>query len=329
MNAAAGGLLRNKLVVTLTTVRGSRQYTLNQVARVLVPAFLLMAVLSFFVSNALLVKTSDDLAVLEENHQALSDQYESVLGTQQLYVSELDQLSSTLESLQQENVRMGEQNASLDASLGNLESMLGLPSSQNFTPQRAEALKATAAQRLFLLHGIPNGVPIQATRISDRFGMRKNPVTGKRAMHEGIDFVAPRGTPVYATADGVVEFSGHQSGFGRVVILQHNFGFRTYFAHLSKAEVKTGDLIAKGQLIGESGNSGRSTGPHLHYEIRRLYTAINPAPFLNWDLANFDSIFAKVDAVDWKSLIDVICRGQFHASPNCRERDAEVAARSN
>ncbi|MFC6668890.1 M23 family metallopeptidase [Marinobacterium aestuariivivens] len=291
--------MRNKLVVTLTTVRGSKQYTLNQVARVLVPAFLLMAVLSFFISNALLVKTSDDLAVLAEDHQALSDQYESILGTQQLYVSELNELSSTLETLQEENLRMGELNATLDASLGGLESMLGLPASDTYTPQRAEALKATAAQRLFLLHSIPNGVPIQGTRISDRFGMRTHPVTRKKDMHNGIDFAASRGTPVYATADGIVEFSGRQSGFGKLVILQHNFGFKTYYAHLDKLSVKAGELVAKGDLIAHSGNSGRSTGPHLHYEVRRLYSAIDPAPFLNWNIASFDTIFSEVGTVEW------------------------------
>ncbi|UTW13814.1 M23 family metallopeptidase [Marinobacterium rhizophilum] len=294
--------MKNKLIVTLTTVKGSRQYTLNQVARVLVPAFLLMAVLSFFVSNALLVKTTDDLSILEEDHQLLADQYETVLGTQQLYVSELNQLSSTLELLQQENYRIGELNASLDESLGGLESMLGLPASDSYTPEQAEVLKATAAQRLFLLHNIPNGVPIQGTRMSDRFGMRTHPVTRKRSMHNGVDFAASRGTDVYATADGVVEFSGRQSGFGKLVIMQHSFGFKTYFAHLDKLNVEAGDLVAKGQLIAQSGNSGRSTGPHLHYEIRRLYTAIDPAPFLKWNIANFDTIFTDVTSVKWASL---------------------------
>ncbi|WP_020679920.1 M23 family metallopeptidase [Marinobacterium rhizophilum] len=294
--------MKNKLIVTLTTVKGSRQYTLNQVARVLVPAFMLMAVLSFFVSNALLVKTSDDLAILEEDHQLLADQYETVLGTQQLYVSELNQLSSTLEVLQQENYRIGELNASLDESLGGLESMLGLPASDSYTPEKAEVLKATATQRLFLLHNIPNGVPIQGARMSDRFGMRTHPVTRKKSMHNGVDFAVDRGTDVYATADGVVEFSGRQSGFGKLVIMQHSFGFKTYFAHLDKLNVKAGDLVAKGQLIAHSGNSGRSTGPHLHYEIRRLYTAIDPAPFLKWNIANFDTIFTDVTSVKWASL---------------------------
>ncbi len=297
-----GPVLKNKLIITLTTVKGSRQYTLNQVARVLVPAFLLMAVLSFFVSNALLVKTSDDLAILEEDHQLLSDQYETVLGTQQLYVSELNQLSSTLEVLQRENYRIGELNASLDESLGGLESMLGLPASDSYTSEQAEVLKATAAQRLFLLHNIPNGVPLQGTRLSDHFGMRTHPVTRKRSMHNGVDFAAPRGTKVYATADGVVEFSGRQSGFGKLVIMQHSFGFKTYFAHLDKLNVEAGDLVAKGQLIAHSGNSGRSTGPHLHYEVRRLFTAIDPAPFLKWNIANFDTIFTDVTSVKWASL---------------------------
>lgn len=301
--------MRNKLVITLTTVYGSRQYTFNQVAKYILLAFLILSAISFFVSNALLVVKTDDLSDLEEDHQELSENYELMVGSQQLYIEELKELSLSLSSLKderdklaEENVRIGELNSSLDNSLYGLENLLGIEAADKIDPYRAEQLTIEANKRLFFLHSIPNGVPIQAIRITDKFGSRFHPVRKKRVMHRGIDFKANRGTPVYATADGVVEFAAYNKSFGKLIKLQHNFGFKTYFAHLDAIKVKTGEFVSKGQLIGLSGNTGMSTGPHLHYEIRHMYTAIDPEPFLSWDITNFDSLFTKVKGVKWASL---------------------------
>ncbi len=303
--------MRNKLVITLTTVHGSRQYTLNQVAKYLLPVFVILSALSFFVSNVLLVVKTDDLAELEENHQVLSESYEMMVGSQQLYIDELQDLSTSLttlrserDKLEEENIRIGELNTSLDNSLFGLESLLGMPHSEEIDEARAEELTVEANKRLFFLHSIPNGVPIQAIRISDRFGPRIHPVQKRKVMHNGIDFKAHRGTPVYATADGIVEFGGFHkaSGFGKLIILQHSFGFKTYFAHLDAVKVKSGEFVSKGQLIGLSGNTGLSTGPHLHYEIRHLFSILDPEPFLSWNITNFDSLFTKVKGVKWASL---------------------------
>lgn len=313
--------MKNKLIVTLTTVHGSRQYSLGQIVRYLVLVFLLLSAGSFFVSNWLLVKTTDDLATLEEDHQQLSDQYEVMLGTQNLYKAELDQLSSSLarvaserdrlqadnirmgDKLQEENLRLGELHATLDASLNGLQSLLNVEVEQGTGTQKLETLTMLANQRLFMLNSVPNGVPIQALRISDGFGMRMHPIRKRQVMHQGIDYKARIGTPVYATADGVVEYGGNRSdGYGKQVVLLHNFGFRTNYAHLSRILVSKGEFVHKGQKIAESGNSGRSTGPHLHYEVRHLYTPIDPAPFVAWNLANFDTIFTTATSVKWASL---------------------------
>ncbi len=304
-------MLQKKLVITLTTSQGSRQYTLSQVAKYVLALFLLMSVCSFFISNLLLVKTTDDLAVLEEGIDSLTNQYELTLGTQQLQQGQLDQLSKTLldlklerDQLQEENVRIGELNATLDASLYGLEELLGLPPSDQMTSEKADELTVLANQRLFFLSSVPNGVPIQGIRVSDRFGMRMHPVHQKRVKHNGIDYKADIGTPVYATADGVAEFAGYHkdSGFGNLVILQHSFGFKTYYAHMDKVKIKSGSFVSKGQLIGLSGNTGVSTGPHLHYEVRHLFTPINPEPFVAWNMSNFDSLFTTVKGVKWASL---------------------------
>ncbi|MBV1789536.1 M23 family metallopeptidase [Marinobacterium sp. D7] len=298
--------MRRKLVVTLTTVHGSRQYTLNQLAKYLVAAFLLMAALSFFVSNLLLVKTTDELLDLEDTHQQLADQYELMLGTQQLYRTELESLGDALSQLSVERDQLAQQNHLMGTELGDLESMLGIleSDSEMTAKERAEVAKAAARERLFMLYGIPNGVPIQSERITDRFGMRMHPIQKKRIMHSGIDFKASVGTPVYATADGVVEFAGYNKGggYGYMVRIDHNLGFRTVYAHLQKVLVKPKAFVHKGQQIGLSGNSGNSTGPHLHYEVRQLYTALDPEPFMKWGLDNFDSIFTDVEEIPWESL---------------------------
>ena len=115
-------------------------------------------------------------------------------------------------------------------------------------------------------------------------------------------------TPVYATADGIVEYSGlhKKSGFGNLVILQHNYGFRTYFGHLNKVVVKSGKFVRKGDLIAYTGNSGMSSGPHLHYEIRFIQRAINPFWFVKWNVKNYKDIFEKEKKIPWQSLITMM-----------------------
>lgn len=111
-------------------------------------------------------------------------------------------------------------------------------------------------------------------RFTSGFGMRWG------RMHEGADFAAAHGTPIYATADGVVTHAGWQGGYGRLVKIQHEFGVETRYAHLSRIRVNVGDKVSRGERIGDMGNSGRSTGTHLHYEVRINGTAKNPMKFI-------------------------------------------------
>ncbi|KDE39102.1 MAG: M23 family metallopeptidase [Nitrincola lacisaponensis] len=299
--------MRQKLIITLTTVRGSRQYTLSQLAGYLVGLFLLLSALSFFVSNLLLVQTRDHLHGLEQEKITLEEQFTEALGTQQLYLENLAELGSRYSEVFYERSQLEEEKIRLDADLSEIESILGvltdLPAE---TPQtdRSALLRAASVQRLFLLHSIPNGLPIKGTRIGSGFGTRVHPITRARTPHNGLDFPAARGTPVYATADGIVEKAGFDqgSGFGNLIILQHNFGFKTYYAHLQNIEVTSSQYVHKGQLIGYSGNTGRSTGPHLHYEVRHLYTPLDPKPFVDWGLSNFESLFTSIEDVEWESL---------------------------
>ncbi len=127
----------------------------------------------------------------------------------------------------------------------------------------------------------PFATPVKANyRFTSGFGVRRDPKTGGRRMHEGIDFAGPVGTPLYATADGVVTYAGWQSGYGRLVKIKHEFGIETRFAHLSKLNVKAGQRVSRGDRIGDMGASGRVTGPHLHYEVRVGGEAVNPMIYI-------------------------------------------------
>lgn len=119
-----------------------------------------------------------------------------------------------------------------------------------------------------------------AFRFTSQFGFRRDPKTGGRRMHSGVDFAAPSGTPLYATADGVVTNAGWGSGYGRLVKIQHEFGVETRYAHMSKIRVKVGQRVSRGQHIGDMGASGRVTGVHLHYEVRIGGKAVNPMIFI-------------------------------------------------
>lgn len=131
-----------------------------------------------------------------------------------------------------------------------------------------------------LARKMPFANPIPGAKISSRFGYRKDPFNGRSAMHSGMDFKAPRGTPVRATGDGVIVRAGRKGGYGKVVEVQHKNGLITRYAHLSRISVKNGQRVNVGQVIGKVGSTGRSTGPHLHYEVRQGKTARNPSKYM-------------------------------------------------
>ena len=118
--------------------------------------------------------------------------------------------------------------------------------------------------------------PLPGAKITSPFGMRRHPVRGSREMHEGVDFAAPIGTPVPSVAEGRVKFAGTQNGYGQVIKIVHPGGFETVYAHLSNIAVKPGQTVSEGQRIGKTGNSGTSTGPHLHFEFHAAGRLVDP-----------------------------------------------------
>ena len=128
---------------------------------------------------------------------------------------------------------------------------------------------------------IPSGRPVAKLSLTSNFGVRSDPFNGGARMHKGIDIPGPVGTPIYATADGVVSRAGWANGYGNLVQITHGSGMETRYGHMSKLLVSPNSSVKRGQIIGLMGSTGRSTGSHLHYEVRVDGAAINPIPFVS------------------------------------------------
>lgn len=129
---------------------------------------------------------------------------------------------------------------------------------------------------------MPLSSPVSAgnVRQTSGFGMRRHPLTGRNTMHSGLDWAGPRNTPIHSTADGVVKTAERQRGYGNLVVIEHDFGIETYYAHLNSIAVRPGQRVSRGERIGGMGTTGQSTGVHLHYEIRVGGNPVNPMTYL-------------------------------------------------
>ena len=128
---------------------------------------------------------------------------------------------------------------------------------------------------------VPSDKPVRTAAFTSGYGVRSDPFRGAAAMHAGIDLAGPMGTPIYATADGVVSTAEYNSGgYGKLVKINHGRGIETRYGHLSSMAVAPGQRVTRGQVIGRMGSTGRSTGSHLHYEVRIDGRAVNPVPFM-------------------------------------------------
>jgi murein DD-endopeptidase MepM/ murein hydrolase activator NlpD len=149
------------------------------------------------------------------------------------------------------------------------------------------------AQLESLLEALPSGLPADRMELSSGFGTRYDPFNGQRAMHAGLDFTGPHGSPIRAAAAGRIIYAGVKNGYGNVVEIDHGHGIQTRYAHLAGFAARVGDLVESGEQIGRMGSTGRSTGTHLHFEVRVGGTAVNPRRFLE---ANTHVLEVKADA---------------------------------
>jgi len=294
--------MNNHFTVTINDDNGVRQFNLHQfVKRAIVYAIVFLGLIGLIaVATILYLNYSVDL--IEKKRLEMEIAYANL----KLKNSELDQSMKdteiALDSKKQELLEVSD-------SLSEIETLIGLsPSSEVPLKERVSLTKLNSEHMANLLQFIPNGSPIKYNGITSKFGYRIHPTLNRKEFHRGSDMRAKMNTKVYATADGVVEYAGlhKKSGYGRLVILQHNYGFKTYYGHLNKIVIRSGKFVKKGDLIAYSGNTGMSNGPHLHYEVRFIHRALNPFWFIKWNVKNYKEIFEKEKKVPWQSLITVM-----------------------
>lgn len=293
-------ILNNRLVITVSDVNSTKSYNIHQLFRKLtfIIIFLVIAVLSgSFWLISFLSSEMDELRTKKEKEIVLLTEKEKKLQAQNLFYSM--QIKGKVKDIEE-----------LSSKLDSIEEIIGIKKndSDQDAITRATLARISSSQKMYMLTTIPNGSPLKDTKTTASFGYRIHPVTNQKQFHRGIDLKAQMNTPIYSTADGVVRYvQPRNSGdFGRVIIIAHNFGFETVYAHLRQTDVKLGDVVKKNQLIGMSGSSGRSTGPHLHYEIRYASMVLNPRDFMDWNLKSYENIFSKQRRVKWEYLVNLI-----------------------
>lgn len=158
-----------------------------------------------------------------------------------------------------------------------LTRLYGMPGSNEPLPPDNEPLPPDEVTKF---HQLETGLPVALVRLTSKFGKRANPFGKGHTFHRGIDIAAPLGTPVLAVAEGTIVTSRHHPTYGKYVVIDHHNGYHTLYAHNSELLVKSGERVKAGQNIAKVGSTGRSTGPHLHFEIHRDGTQVDPYPYL-------------------------------------------------
>ena len=289
----------SRLVLMITDQNGSRYFNVSSIFKQ-ISLYLAVFIVTLIVFGVVSIKTfSAEINKMSVLNETIAKRYNKMLAKN--------------ESLNNQIERRLEEISQVDDKIGDLESIIGVPidasrDADGNLEHRIDVASLTGTQKAFVMKFVPNGYPIEHyNHISAYYGYRVHPLIFTRHLHTGVDFATPIGTPIYATADGVVNAASFSTGgYGYLVKIDHSLGFTTYYAHLNKIVVQKGMFVRHGQLIAYSGNTGQSTGPHLHYEIRFLGNVIDPKNFMEWKMSNFNSIFEKERNVAWQSLLATI-----------------------
>ncbi len=292
-------LHNSRLVLMITDQNGSRFINVPSVFKI-ISVYVLVFIVTLIAFGIVSIKTfKSEIIRMSALNDTIIKHYESMLNKNEILKV---QIEKRLEEISQVDNRVEDLEDIIGISLYDIER------EDNNLEQRIDTASLTGTQKTFVMKFVPNGYPMDNyTRISAPYGYRTHPLFFTRHLHTGVDFVTPIGTPVYATADGVVNSANFSTGgYGYLIKIEHSFGFMTYYAHLGKIVVQKGTFVRRGQLIAYSGNTGYSTGPHLHYEIRFLGNVVNPQNFIEWKMNNFDSIFEKERSIEWQSLLATV-----------------------
>ena len=298
--------MKNRLIITVSDVKSTKSYNIHQIVKklaliILLVTFIVLAGSFWFIDalNTSITNLNTKMTTLqitkEKEIEILNEKEKVLLIKNKIHALKIADKVKDIEEL--------------SSKLDDIEEIIGLKDDILIDPiKRVNIAKMTSLERTQMLQVIPSGNPLKKIVVTASFGYRLHPTLRIKKFHRGIDLRAKRRTPVYATADGVVKFvqSRNTGNFGRVVKISHNYGFETVYGHLIKTNVKLGDIVKKGDIIALSGNSGRSTGPHLHYEIKYASMVLNPKNFMKWNLKTYETIFSKERRVKWESLINLI-----------------------
>jgi murein DD-endopeptidase MepM/ murein hydrolase activator NlpD len=299
--------MKNHFTITISDVHGSRHFSFKQFVRKFAILVVFFIVLMFAAAALTIWWLNQEIRVIEDKRQQAQIEYQTVLEKSR---SAYQNLQKEKRAIQSQLDNKSKQVQFLDQTLQGLEDLIGVqPEEDALVTDRVKLAQLTTLEKQLLLEDLPSGRPVKNFKgVSSSFGWRRHPIKGTREYHRGIDYRGDEKDPVIATASGVVEYAGYhkKSGYGNLVILSHDHGFKTLYGHMSSLKVKTGQVIRQGQEIGFVGSTGLSSGPHLHYEVSFVQRKLNPTAFVQWDLKNYNEIFNEVEGVPWGSLSQII-----------------------
>lgn len=282
---------KNRFILTITDVRGTKSYNLHQAMKKVFLNFLGFILVLLILGSLTIGSTNRELNRINEKTSKIKNEYLALEKDNKILSDNISIKERELDEL--------------NGKIENIEEIIGLKSDETTYEGRVDLATITSAQKQFMLQNIPSGYPVIYSGITGKFGNRMHPVLKRKAFHPGIDLRAKMNTPLKVTADGIVEYAAYSkgSGYGNLIIIHHAFGFKTYYGHLNKVTTKAGNAVRKGDIIGYTGNTGLSSGPHLHYEVRHIQKPLNPINFLKWNMVHYDKIFKREKRVKWQSLI--------------------------
>jgi len=324
--------MRNYFTITISDVHGARHYSFNQFIRKFAWLLISLLLMLWIVGALSIWWLSYEAKQVEQQHKSVVDAFTYDLNSMR---TDYESLLIERVDLEQELEVTSSQVALLDQTLQGLEELVGddgvdvesIPLSE-----RVQQVQLSSLGKDLMLSMIPSGYAVGDYQgITSLYGNRKHPITGKKQLHGGIDYRGKKGAPVIATADGIVSFSGMKkdNGFGNLINISHANGFRTIYGHLSKRLVKSGQYVQKGDVIGEIGSTGRSSGNHLHYEVWFLYRRLNPKFFNDWSIEKYDDLFTQVKGVPWGSLSQAVASRVKKMEKQLLLRDVPLMARSS
>ncbi len=323
--------MSRKITISIPTSDGVQLFYIGRLMTIAI----LFALIAAPVVISILVSSNSENKYAVSQAEARIEQTKQTIQKKSLHIKELENNNQRLnQKLTEKSNRL----TTLGQRLNDVESVLGLSDTDSESgnlalEQRVDAAAINSAVQATMFRMIPNDTPMNYNRVSSSYGNRLNPITKKYLLHKGIDLTCNKGEPIVSTADGVVEIvRSSKKGYGNFLTVRHSFGFISSYAHLQKFKVKRGQFVRKGETIATCGNSGYSTGPHLHYEVRFLGRPLNPRYLMDWNPENFETLFEKEKKVNWVplvALIDNTVRIQANLTHNPYRDDSVDTAKSS